>query len=81
MAYTDYATHAAPNHQHFSVLHVIFRRDALSKFIDVGVTSGSEAKDAFTEMKHHFITPANKYAYTAEWNTLSFEDMRQKRPG
>lgn len=70
-----------PENQQLSVLHIMFKDNALRYFTDHVKPKVRNVEQAFEEMKKHFITEAHVNTYTTEWNTLSFRDFKNKEKG
>lgn len=67
-----------PENEQLSVLHIMFKGNALRYFTDHIKQKAVNVDQAFEEMKKHFITEAHINTYISEGNNLSFSDFRTK---
>lgn len=61
-------------------MHTIFHNEALRYFIDNFQSDVTTIEESFTKMQNHFITPAQRDAYSTEWSSLKLADMKEKYP-
>lgn len=61
---TNCKAHEVPEHQWFSVLHVMFRDEAERYYTDHIAGNATSIEDAFQRTYDHFVTPAHQDTYT-----------------